>query len=158
MAIHIFESNFPKLITISARHVGKYEECDAVWQKISAFSQEKNIMNQDTIVLGLCYDDPQTVKECRYDACVSLPNGLDPKVIDLPEGIIIKILEEKKCIMAIHKGAYKDMFGFYTELYGDEVAKKYTIDLEKPAIEIYLNCAKSTSPENLLTQVFIPIK
>lgn len=122
---------------------------------MTAWAIKNNINFQNSISFGIGHDNPEFIKDCRYDACIGFSSAVN---ISKDNGIEYKIIEETKCISIIHKGSYNKLFEVYSKIYSDENISKYGIILGNPAIEIYRNSPMDTKEEDLITEIFIPIK
>jgi AraC family transcriptional regulator len=149
------EKYFPKTYTYFIRHIGSYKECKPAWDKMIAWSMKNNVNFQDVISFGIGHDNPNLIKECRYDACIGFSCETD---ISKNDGVDYKIIEETKCISIIHKGSYDKLFDTYRAIYTQENKDKYKIITQKPAMEIYKNSPIDTKEEDLITEIFIPVE
>ncbi len=125
----------------------------AYGQKIK---HKKNLMGKDAQMFGIGHDDPNTTPtdELRYDACISY----DDKSVK-PEGEIgIKMIEGGKHLYYLHKGAYEGLKEVYANLMAYVIENGLTL-ADRPPFERYLNRdPRRTKPENLKTEIFIPIE
>ena len=102
-----------------------------------------------------CYDNPEKVKDCRYDACLTIDRNIHD--IHINGNINIQNLPARKCISTLHKGSYTTLFNTYDKIYNGPPSKKYAIKYSEPCIEIYKNNPKETPENELLTELYIPI-
>lgn len=172
MALKIEIVDFPKTDYISVRHLGSYSGCKPAWDKLMSWAAAKNFINKlmfwkksepiltkQTAYFGLCYDDPDKVKDCRYDACFSITEETKQALQNkLPGGIQIGIIPKGKYAIALVKGPYEQFYYVYTEFFNGQTLKFDEIDFSKPTIEKYINSPKNTKPEDLLTEFYIPLK
>jgi AraC family transcriptional regulator len=149
------EKYFPKTYTYFTRHIGSYKECKPAWDTMMSWAMKNNINFEDAISFGIGHDNPEFVKDCRYDACIGFSSQIS---ISKDGDIDYKIIEETKCISLIHKGSYDELFDVYSKIYSEENISKYGIIFESPAIEIYRNSPMDTKDEDLITEIFVPIK
>ncbi|BAB04120.1 AraC family transcriptional regulator [Halalkalibacterium halodurans] len=63
------------------RHVGSYLETYKAWATLGAWASENRLDPPQSYFIGISLDDPKEVEEhlCRYDACVTLPEGFTKK-------------------------------------------------------------------------------
>jgi AraC family transcriptional regulator len=116
---------------------------------------KKNLMGKDAQMFGIGHDNPNIIEESklRCDICVSW----DDKTVQ-PEGEISnKIIDGGKYAMFIHKGAYKNLKSTYNEI-GDWIVESSINLRDNPMFEKYLNRdPRRTKPENLRTEIYVPI-
>ncbi len=136
-------------------HVGPYAAVGAAWQKLCMFAGPKGLLGPDTKMFGLAYDDPDKVPadELRYDACLAF-TGDDP-VVEQP--FEVKELPAGEHATALHKGPYENLRTTYESVFGEWLPQSGRTPSAGPCVEVYLNNPESTSPEDLLTEVCIPL-
>lgn len=51
---------------------------EEAWDKLTTWVKARDLVNEDTIVLGINHDDPELsgVENCRYDAAISVPEEI----------------------------------------------------------------------------------
>lgn len=61
------------------RQVGSYLQTYRAWQKLGQWAYQRGLLPPGQTFIGVSLDDPSVVpeKECRYDACVTLPSDFD---------------------------------------------------------------------------------
>lgn len=137
------------------RHIGSYFEVKKAWDKLCEWAEPKGLLNLHTEFLGLCYDSPSVPPsgKIRYDACISTPGNL------LPEGEIgIQTIPGGKYAVGTHYGPYDGLEEACKELYGKWLpASKYQLRNDTPYFEKYINEPETTSPEDLITEIYLGI-
>ncbi len=76
----IFIEEFDPATIAYVRTVGAYGKPDIIgpaFCKAIGFATDNSLMSESSQVIGIGWDDPETtpLEECRYDACVTVPNG-----------------------------------------------------------------------------------
>ncbi|HZF71130.1 AraC family transcriptional regulator [Sulfuricurvum sp.] len=143
------------------RRMGPYYiACNEAWDVLLAFAKEqkkqykKNLLMKETIALGIGHDNPNVTSpdKLRCDACISYN---DKSVIPSGE-VMSKTIDGGKYAVFLHKGAYEEMRETY-RLIGDWIVKSGAMVRGGPMFR-YLNRApRRTKPENLRTEIYIPI-
>ena len=145
------------------RKTGDYmNSCTQAWEVLMKFAYEqkmkykKNLMGKDAMMFGIGHDDPNVTQtdKLRCDACISW----DDKTVQ-PEGEIqSKTLEGGSYAMFLHKGPYEKLKSVYDEI-GEWITQSELEPRDKPMFEKYLNKDPGrTKPENLKTEIYVPIK
>lgn len=146
--------DFPETQVAFVRHTGPYKDCGKAWDKLCTWAGPQGLLQPGCTFFGLCYDDPDVTEpeKIRYDACISIDSDCRP------EGDIqIKSIESGPYIKTTHFGPYENLSGTYSELCGKWIPEKgYEVD-SKPSIEIYLNSPEDTAPDELITDVYVPL-
>ena len=155
--------NFESVEVLYVRKEGDYTTAATkAWEVLMSFAytqkikHKKNLMDKEAQMFGIGHDDPNTIpkKELRYDACISY----DDKSVK-PEGEIgIKTIEGGKHLYYLHKGSYDGLKEVYNQLIAYIIEHEMTM-ADRPPFEKYLNRdPRRTKPENLKTEIFIPIE
>ena len=124
------------------RHTGPYEEVGSAWERLCAWAGPKGLIGAETKFIGVSYDDPDVTdpEKIRYDACIG--------VRELPGGTFATTL---------HKGPYSGFKGVYDWLMGTWLADSGYEAGGCPTYEVYLNTPDTVPPEDLLTEINLPL-
>ena len=125
------------------------------WDTLFAKAQNHQIINRETKFYGINWDDPEITpnEKVRYDACISIQNYNN----DL-SAFSTKTILGGKHLCFLHKGDYQNLSQVYDYIFRDWVIKRNYDLREEPIFESYINNKETTAPEDLLTEIFIPIK
>lgn len=145
----------PKQV-IYIRLTGAYAElnfCKA-WERLHAYVQQEKIYDGCMEHLCIYHDDPKVTEtdKLRMDVCLAVPVAVQPKgeigVKDIPGG---------KYLVFRYKGPYSDLCPLYDTIYGHWIPEKgYTVG-ESSGYELYVNDPAVTAPEDLLTDIYVPV-
>lgn len=141
---------------IFIQSIGEYgkQEMKNSWEKLVSFIKKNKLFSFGMDCLGISYDDPSITEpsKCRYEACVKI------KKEATPEGEIgIKTIEGGKFAVFMHKGPYDKLGLIYNEIYRNWIPANKIEVRNEPPFEKYLNTPGRTKPENLKTEIYIPI-
>ena len=139
----------------AVRHVGPYENCKPAWEKLIAWANETNQDYEKAQWITVCYDDPANVPadQLRSDICMTIPEAIEET-----EDVKPSEIAGGEYLVGLHKGPYSELGLSYQYLY---VRKMQEIGREPrclPPFELYLNCPESTPEQDLLTEIWIPLK
>ena len=137
------------------RHIGPYEECGPAWEKLCSWAGPKGLLGPNTLVLGISHDDPEITPpdKIRYDACIRVGEEIEP------EGEIgIQVIEGGDYAVTTHEGPYTRLIETYSQLYGSWAPTSGRVVKQAPCFEIYRNDPHHTPPEELTTDVYIPLE
>jgi AraC family transcriptional regulator len=145
----------------SVRHVGPYSECEKAWGALCAWAGPLGLLGPRTRFLGLCHDDPEITPpdKIRYDACCTLPDSAAvQRARDSATGdALVRELPGQECACVVHKGAFSGLAATYAWLCGVWIPEQGREIATAPSLEIYLNDPKTTPPDELLTEVLVPL-
>ncbi|MBW4840987.1 MAG: AraC family transcriptional regulator [Paenibacillaceae bacterium] len=82
----------PLLEVAYVRHVGSYLETYRAWAQLGKWAAQHRLFPPEQSFIGISLDDPAVTEEeeCRYDACVTVPNTLSRA--DAPQEIRFQTL------------------------------------------------------------------
>lgn len=136
------------------RSIGPYEQCEAAWNQLCGWAGPKGLLGPSTVFVGLSHDDPESTPadKIRYDACITVDESVEP------EGQVgVKEIEAVECAVVLHKGPYTDLHKTYAYLCGVWGASSGREFGSQAGLEFYLNDPQSTPPEELLTEIWLPL-
>jgi effector-binding domain-containing protein len=149
----------PALRVISGRKTGTYEEvCSRVAEALFAiiFSPE-NQKNGVTITgpcISLCYDGEYR----ETDADIEMAVPVQGPVVSGDPSYIVRTLPAVQVVSVVYKGPYEHD-GFSVAF---ENAFRYAVsrglETEGPDRQVYLNDPDNTVPDELLTEIQVPVK
>ncbi|RJP32730.1 MAG: AraC family transcriptional regulator [Phycisphaerales bacterium] len=135
------------------RHVGPYEQVGYAWTRLMSWAGPRGLIGAGPPI-GLAYDDPQITPpdKLRYDACLPVASSVqgegDVGVQDVAGG---------EYAVTEHVGPYERLHYTYTRLFGQWLPGSGRTPRSDPCIERYLNDPRSTPPEQLRTEVCVPV-
>ncbi|MEF2144424.1 MAG: AraC family transcriptional regulator [Desulfovibrionaceae bacterium] len=137
------------------RHTGPYFEVERTWNLLCAWAAEKQLLSPETMVMGMCHDDPQITPpdKIRYDACLSVPEDIQAEG---PVGI-------QQAFGGLwgtyrHIGPYEGLQETYNNLMGVWLPQSGQELRDTPSIEIYRSDPNTTPPQELITDIYVPLK
>jgi DNA gyrase inhibitor len=149
--MEISVETLPNYRIVFARQVGPYGPSNVqVMEKIKRWAQEKNLLTESSILLGIPQDNPETTspQDCRFDACLVISNDyqLDSSFseTDFQGGnyMVFKI-----------KHTAEDIQKAWTDIFPILQGSSYKID-NKPIIERYIGDMN----QNEYCDICVPIK
>lgn len=139
-----------------ARAVGPYKQsAGEAWNKMMAWAGPKGLFGPSTRCIGVGYDNPSTTAPelLRYDACVTVGPEVDG------EGeIVVSELPGGEYATVVHKGPYEELEKTYMWFYGVWLPQSGREPAMRPGYEVYLNDPTRTPPEELLTEINMPLE
>lgn len=144
-----------------ARHIGAYDELGEAWERLMSFvyplkiKAKKELLGPDAWAIGIGYDNPDVTptEKLRSDACISADDD-----VDLAEGIDRKTIAGGQYAVFLHKGPYDQLAEVYRSIFNYWVKENDAVLRDEPVFERYLNRdPRRTKPENLKTEIYLPI-
>jgi AraC family transcriptional regulator len=137
------------------RHVGPYQEVGATWQKMMAFAGPRGMCRPGMMCMGLCHDDPEVTPpdKIRYDVCLTVGDDFQPE----GEVGVQDVFGGEYAVTRLI-GPYEQLANTYAELCGQWLPSHGREPRPGPTVEVYHNSPQTTSPENLVTDVYVPLQ
>jgi AraC family transcriptional regulator len=106
-------------------------------------------------MIGVYYDDPSVVgpADLRSHACFVV--GED---VACPEGLEEVRTAGGRMAVLRFKGHYSGLPAAYDYLYGHWLAASGSEPADAPSFELYVNSPMDTRPEDLLTDICVPLR
>ncbi|WP_432799369.1 AraC family transcriptional regulator [Poriferisphaera sp. WC338] len=136
------------------RHVGPYDQCGELWQKFMGIMGSKGMLNHPLETIGMGHDDPEVTppEKLRYDACLVVPEDFQA------EGEVgVQTIPGGRYAIATHHGAYEGLRQAYGDFYGKWLPGSGEAPRELPPFEKYINSPMNTKPEDLITEIYMPL-
>lgn len=140
---------------MSVPHIGPYLQIDAAMGQLFGTLAQAELLSPDTRMQAVFYDDPDLVpaEDLRAAACspcaedLELPDGVEE--LRRPAGAYAKL--QYTGPYADMKDAYRWLYGVWLPISGYEIS-------ERPGFEAYLNSPVDTKPEDLRSDIFLPVE
>ena len=147
----------PEQNVLFVRKTGRYDKAAAeAWAALMKFAYTRRIMNKDTKCIGISHDSPDITPEekIRYDACITFKGNMKP------EGEVgIQAVAGGRYAVFLHKGPYNTFSKTYNYIMTQWYPKSGKKLRDLPCFELYLNRdPRRTKPENLKTEIYMPVE
>ncbi|UWQ10634.1 AraC family transcriptional regulator [Aliiroseovarius crassostreae] len=144
---------FPARTLIGLRHKGAYMEIGSTFEKSGAMIAARGLWPKCGQVYGVYFDDPAAVPEADLRSFA----GAEWTAGEIPEGFESVELPAGQAAVLTFKGPYATIKSGYDALYGEWLPRSGETPADSPCFEIYLNDPRETAPENLLTELCLPL-
>jgi AraC family transcriptional regulator len=148
-----FETVPPRRVAF-LRHVGPYNTVGATFQRLMAWAGRRGLLGPQALVIAIPYDDPEVTAadKVRCDCCVSVGEEVGP------EGEVgVQTLEGGECAVLTHVGPYRRLGESYRWLFGTWLPTSGRELRHTPAFEVARNSLEDTPPEQLETDIYLPL-
>lgn len=135
-------------------HKGAYDKIGKSFETFVAMCQSRNLWPQIGSVIGVYFDDPEVIAEADLTSLA----GAEWLGQDIPEGMQEHHLTGGKTAVLTYKGPYSGIGTAYQTLFGDWLPKSGEEPADMPCYEIALNNPYDTAPDDLLTEICLPLK
>ncbi len=147
--------NAPERVLAAMAHKGSYFEIGKAFEKLRALVAARQLWPVVRGAAGVYHDDPAAVPEAelRSHAGLILAEGAE-----LPEGLERVILPAGRTAVLHFTGPYAGLPAAYEYLYGTWLPASGEEPRDAPVWEDYLNSPADVPPEELLTDICLPLR
>ena len=105
--------------------------------------------------LCIYHDDPKVTpaEKLRTDVCMVMPVKVAPK-----SDVGFKVIPAGRYAIFLYKGPYDNLQAVYDTIYGKYLPEMECTIRDEASAERYLNNPCDTPPEELLTEIYIPVE
>jgi AraC family transcriptional regulator len=135
-------------------HIGPYDQVGRAWQRLYAWAGRSGLLGPAAESVGIVHDDPDITppERLRYDAALVVNERVRPEgevgILEVPGG---------EYAVTMHKGPYEGLSETYARLCGGWLPASGREARDAPSIEIYRNLPQATPPDQLLTEIHVPL-
>lgn len=139
---------------------GPYDDIGAIektWEQLIIYGEQKKMLDANMILMAEIMDDDEITENvhCRYS--VSLV--WNKPITFEPDGLFkVKQHKRQKYAKFIHKGSHESSVDTYNHIYANWMLDVGLEFEDLPNLEFFLNDDGDTPPDELLTEIYIPIK
>lgn len=147
--------SMPSMKAITINHQGSYMEIGKAFETLFGWLGARNMITPATRMVGLYYDDPSAVPETALRSkagaigTAAEADEVTTQSTDIRGGDYAVLR---------HKGPYATMQAAYQWLYGEWLPESGREAADAPCFEEYLNNPRDTAPNDLLTDICLPLK
>ncbi len=136
------------------RHVGPYHKIASAYEKLGGIAGRAGLFGMPGVqMLGVYHDlpDNKPEEELTSDAAVSLPEDFAT-----PDGLAEQLIPGGRYAHATHNGDYSTLGNTWKAVM-DAVAERGLRVARTPCYEIYVNNPSNTPPDELRTEIYVPV-
>lgn len=145
----------PRMRVAAVRHIGPYNQISEAYARLGRIAGPAGLYATPGIkMVGLYYDSPEATPtaELRSDAGLALPDGTP-----IPAGLSEVIIPAGRYAKSVHKGPYSGLPDAWAQLMGGWIPQHgHRVD-GGVSFEVYPNSPMDTKPEDLLTEIYVPL-
>jgi AraC family transcriptional regulator len=137
------------------RHVGSYDTAEPTFDRLLAWVGRRGLWRPDTLVLGICHDDPDVTPpdKIRFDCGVTVGDEVRG------EGEVgVQTLEGGECAVLTVHGPYTQLGEAYHWLFGVWLPGSGREPRDAPPFEVYHGSPRDTPPEQMRTDIYLPLE
>lgn len=136
-------------------HRGAYSTIGKAYEQLGAVFTARNLWPHARGMVAIYHDDPNLVAEAelRSHAGVAVEAGFE-----IPEGLEEVVIAGSETAVLRYKGPYTGLQQVYDWFYGQWLPSSGRTPADSPSYEVYLNSPMDTAPDDLLTEISMPLQ
>lgn len=137
-------------------HCGRYADIGRAFQRLGATLAARNLFAQVREMFVTYHDAPGSKPDAdmRAHVAVAIADGFPLSL----EGFDYFEVPGGKYAVLAHKGAYATLASAYSWLYGQWLPQSGEEPRDAPPVEVYVNDPRVTAPDDLRTNICLPLK
>lgn len=155
----------PNLKVIEQKHLvytriidwyGSPKSYAKAWKILGEYAKKNKLIDSNTEFIGLSFDDPTITnpENCRFYACFTTNN----KTLKPSGKFGRQTIEGGLYAVFLLKGSYRGLLDLYFNIYMNWLPSSNYCLREMYSFEKYLNSPTMVSNEELLTEIYVPVK
>jgi AraC family transcriptional regulator len=150
--------NVEPMDMLSVDHTGPYPHISQAFEKLFGWLGQHHLLAAKVRMIAIFYDDPSVVAQeaLRSKACALLPQRVEAAVTVSPP-VAVAHVQGGEYVVLLHKGSYSGLPAAYAWLYGTWFPQSGREAAKAPGFEEYLNSPMEVAPDELLTEIFVPL-
>lgn len=145
----------PSRHLIGLPHRGAYFRMSEAYSRLAAIVGARGLFPQTRGMVAVFYDDVSAVAEDDLQSFAGLEVAPD---LPLPEDLEARILPAGPHAVLSYKGPYANLKEVYDYLFGTWLPSSGRDPADAPAYEVYLNSPMDTAQDDLLTDIYLPLR
>jgi AraC family transcriptional regulator len=141
-------------MTVAAlRHLGPYNRINETFARLGPLAAP--LMGVAGVkMIAIYHDDPESTPaaELRSDAGLVVPTGTP-----IPAGLTSQTIAGGRYVKTIHRGPYETLGDTWANLMGGWIPKHDLRIARGTSYEIYRNDPSNAKPEDLITEIYVPL-
>jgi len=148
-------SRGPVLVVALRRDGGAYVDLNATFASVFAWAQNEALLASLEGIYGVPLDDPASVpaERLRYDACLALGDTVRP-----PAPFRSLLLPAGEYALVRLMGPYDGLEALQQRLAGEWLVQSGREPADFPTIHHFLNDPDETPPQELVTEILLPLR
>lgn len=152
--MNVTVETLPELRVATVHHVGPYNRIAEAFARLGAIAGPAGLFARAKMMLAIYYDDPETTpsEHLQSDAGLALDGD-----VALPSGLAEKRLPAGRYAKTTHLGPYTKLGDTWARFMGEWLPKSGHRVGSGSSFEVYRNDPTTAAPEDLVTDLYLPI-
>jgi len=148
--------NAPAMSGLVVEHLGSYMQINRAFDMLYSWLGSRKLFQAGMRSVGIFLDDTALVPEAKLRSMAAVI--MDNMSIQAEPPVKYAEIREGAYAVLRYKGPYANMKAAYQWLYGTWLPNSGREAADAPALEEYLNSPRDTTPRDLLTDIWLPLR
>nr|WP_252731240.1 AraC family transcriptional regulator [Lentibacter algarum] len=145
-------AEMPERKIIGLPHKGAYNRISEAYEKVFALVGSRGMFPQTGKMVALYESDPTSTPEAELSSFAGIEYSGDAQ-----EGFEVRTLTAGPAAKLRLIGPYTGLQAAYDHLYGVWLPQSGRVPAEVPSFEVYENSPHDTAPQDLITDIYLPL-
>jgi AraC family transcriptional regulator len=152
--MNVVVEEMPALRIAAVPHVGPYDRISEAFRRLAAIAGPAGLLRNGAMMVAVYHDNPQTTPpaQLRSDAGVVVSDD-----VHLPTELAERRLPAGRHARTTHIGPYATLADAWSRMMSECTSGRGIRIAAGPCYEIYRNDPSSTRPEELRTDLYVPV-
>jgi len=152
--MNVIVEEMPALRVATVHHVGPYNRIGEAFQRLDGVVRPAGLCQPGAMMLAIYHDDPESTPadQLQSDAGITVPSDAA-----LPAGVAETRLPAGRYARTTHVGPYTTLGDTWSRFMGEWLPKSGHRVGSGASYEVYRNTPMDTRPEDLRTDLYLPI-
>jgi AraC family transcriptional regulator len=146
--------NEPSRRIAALPHKGSYFMMGKCFEQLATICESRGLWPMTGPMLAIYLDNPEVTPDEDLNSLA----GTEWSGSEIPEDLQEHTLKGGKTAVLSYKGPYPGISNAYQSFFGDWLPKSGEEPGDGPCYERYLNSPREVAPEELLTEIYLPLK
>jgi AraC family transcriptional regulator len=152
--MNVTVEDMPELRVAAVRHVGPYNRISEAFARHGAIAGPGGLLREGAMMLAIYYDDPETTAAEQLQSDAGLSVSEDTK---LPDGVVEERLPAGRYARTTHVGSYETLGDTWARFMGEWLPRSGERVGPGSAYEVYRNNPSNARPDELRTDLYLPL-
>jgi len=135
-------------------HSGAYHQIGGTFEKLAGIAGARGLFGTAGPMVGIYLDDPSVTEEAKLRSFAGMVVP-DETAIEAP--LTEHQLPASRLAVGTYVGPYANLQEAWSAMYADYLAELGETVADRPCFEIYLNSPANTAPDELITELCVPL-
>ncbi len=145
----------PEMTAVTVKHSGSYMEVGKAFETLFGWLISNGHIENTERMIGIYYDDPNAVPEAELR---SRAGAVLPSTPALKPPFESTEIKGGSYAVLRHKGPYDGLMAAYNWFYGTWLPESGREAADIPGFEDYINNPQDTAPNDLITDIYMPMR